>query len=107
MTKMHGRRLRLMVLLAVAFLVLAQAADYLTFLVMVDHRGLAAERNPIVVALAREGLWVLPAAKAAAVIFLAGTFFVSRLRRPRMARLTLGLGIGVGVIGALSNMASL
>ena len=68
--------------IALALLVAAQAADYLTFMVMVETHGLGAERNPIVAAIASEGLWLLTVAKAALVVFVASTFFVSRLRRP-------------------------
>jgi hypothetical protein len=34
-------------------------------------------------------------------------FLVSRFRRPRFARLTLGIGIIVGAVGAASNLAAL
>ena len=41
---------------ALALLVAAQAADYVTFLLMVEAHGLGAERNPIVAAIAGHGL---------------------------------------------------
>ena len=50
---------------------------------------------------------MLTAAKAALVVFVASTFIVSRLRRPRVARVVLALGIVVGAIGAASNLAAL
>ena len=92
---------------ALALLVVAQAADYVTFLVMVGAHGLAAERNPIVAALASHGPWALTAAKVALVVYVASTFLVSRSRRPGIARLTLGAGIVVGAIGAASNLMAL
>jgi hypothetical protein len=102
-----GASLAPMAVWAVALMVVAQTADYVTFLVMVSQHGLAAERNPIVVALASEGLWALTAAKVAAIVYVASTFVVTRLRRPRMARLTLGVAILVGAIGALSNVGTM
>ena len=94
-------------LLALALLVVAQSADYLTFLAMVDAHGLGAERNPLVASLAREGLWMLTLAKGAVIVLVGSTFVVSRLRRPWTARLTLAIGIVVGAIGAASNLAAL
>ena len=88
-------------------LVAAQAGDYLTFLVMVEAHGLGAERNPIVAAIARESLWLLTVAKAALVVLVASTFFVSRLRRPRVAQLMLAFAIVAGAIGSVSNIAAL
>jgi hypothetical protein len=84
---------------AFALLVVAQAADYLTFLVMVETHGLGAERNPIVVAMASHGLWMLTTAKAALVVLVTSVFLVIRLRRPGAARLTLRFAIGVGAMG--------
>ena len=92
---------------ALALLVAAQAADYLTFLVMVETHGLGAERNPIVAAIASHGLWLLTVAKAALVVFVASTFIVSRLRRPRVAQLMLAFAIVAGAIGSVSNIAAL
>jgi hypothetical protein len=92
---------------ALVLLVAAQAADYLTFLVMVEVHGLGAERNPVVAAIASEGLWLLTVAKAALVVLVASTFFVSRLRRPRVAQLMLAFAIVAGAIGSVSNIAAL
>ena len=88
-------------------LIVAQAADYLTFLVMVETHGLGAERNPIVTAIASHGLWILTTAKVAAIVLVASVFLVSRFRRPWIARLTLVTGVVVGAIGAVSNVAAL
>ena len=92
---------------AVALLVVVQAADYATFLAMVGTHGLAAEANPLVAALAGHGLGLLTAAKVAAVLLVASTFLVFERHSPKVARATLGMGILVGAIGALSNFASL
>jgi hypothetical protein len=88
-------------------LVAAQAADYLTFLTMVAIQALAAERNPIVAAIASYGLGVLTTAKLACIVLVASVFVISRMRRPWAARVTLGTGILVGAIGALSNLAAI
>ena len=92
---------------ALALLVTAQAADYVTFLLMVATHGLAAERNPIVVALAGQGLWLLTVAKVSLVVFVGSLFLVSRGVRPRPARVALAVGIVVGAIGAASNLLAL
>jgi hypothetical protein len=94
-------------LYALALLVAAQAADYLTFLAMVGIHGLSAELNPIVVALAVHGFGPLTVAKAATVVLVAGAFLVGRRHRPGVAQLTLGLGIIAGAMGAVSNLATL
>ena len=92
---------------ALGSLVAAQAADYLTFLVMVGAHGLSAELNPIVGALAAQGLGILTLAKASLVVFVGSLFLVSHRQRPRLARFTLGVGIVVGTLGAASNVATL
>jgi hypothetical protein len=46
-------------------------------------------------------------AKASVVVFVGSLFLVSRRVRPRPARVALGLGIVVGVIGAASNLLAL
>ena len=92
---------------AICLLVIAQAADFVTFLVMIELHGLDAEVNPLVAAIAGHDVLWLSAAKAALVVYVASAFFIARLRRPRMAHLTLALGILVGAIGAASNIATL
>ena len=92
---------------ALALLAVAQAADYVTFLLMVGEHGLVAELNPIVAALAAEGLGLLTIAKASLVVFVGSSFLVTRPVRPRVARGTLAVGIIVGAIGAGSNLLAL
>lgn len=92
---------------ALALLAATQVADYVTFLVMVGTHGLAAELNPIVAALAAEGLGLLTMAKASLVVFVGSVFLVSRRVRPRPARAALGVGIVVGAVGAASNLLAL
>jgi hypothetical protein len=91
----------------VLLLAAAQAADYLTFLTMVGVHGLSAEVNPVVVSIASQGSGALALAKAAAIVIVAGAFLAGRRRRPRTARFTLGTGIVMGLIGALSNIATI
>lgn len=92
----------------IGLLIVANAADYLSFLVMVARHGLGAEMNPIVVSLARDhGLALLSLAKASAVLLVASTFLVVARTRPRLAGTVLAVGIFVGGFGALSNIATL
>ena len=95
------------VAVAICLLVIAQSADFLTFLIMIEVHGLDAEVNPLVAAIAGHDLLLLSAAKAALVVYVASAFFIARLRRPRVARMTLALGILIGAIGAASNIATL
>jgi hypothetical protein len=93
--------------LALVALVGAHAFDYVTFLVMVTHHGLAAELNPIVARLAEDyGLAGLTLAKGAAVTFLATSVLLLAPRRPRTAAALTLIGIGVGLVGGISNVAS-
>jgi hypothetical protein len=95
-------------MLGIGLLVSAHAADYLTFLVMVARHGIGAEANPIVVTLAEQhGLLLLTAAKASVVLLMAATFFVVGRSRPRLAAATLSVGVLLGSLGALSNVATI
>lgn len=92
----------------IALLILAHAADYLTFMVMVARHGLGAELNPIVVKIAVEhGLLLLTLAKTSAVLLVASTFLVVARTRPRVAGGLLAAGVVLGGLGAMSNLASL
>lgn len=94
--------------IGIALLILAHAADYVTFLVMVARHGLGAEFNPIVVTLAREhGLLLLTLAKVSAVLLVASTFLVVARTRPRLAGGVLVVGVVLGGLGALSNIGSI
>lgn len=94
--------------ISLVFLALAQLFDYVSFLVMVDRHGLAAEANPIVVLLAQEtGLPGLTLAKVLTVAFAA---LLMTLIAPRRRGLAIGLlvfGIGAGLLGGVSNIATL
>ena len=95
-------------LFSLAVLALAHIFDYGTFLVMVDRHGLAAEANPIVVQLAEQaGLPGLTIAKIATVAFAA---ILMTLIAPRRRRLAMGLlmfGVAAGLLGGLSNIATM
>ncbi len=94
--------------IGIALLILAHAADYVTFLVMVARHGLGAELNPIVVKLAEDhGVLILTLAKTSAVLLVASTFLVVGRTRPRLAGSVLVLGVVLGGMGALSNLASI
>ncbi len=94
--------------IGIGLLIIANAADYLTFLPMVARHGLRAELNPIVVALLRDhGLLLLTLAKVSAVLLVASTFLIVGRTRPRLAGAMLAVGIAIGSVGALSNMATL
>ena len=94
--------------IALGVLALAHLFDYGTFLVMVDKHGLGAEANPIVVQLAEQaGLPGLTLAKIATVAFAA---ILMTLIAPRRRRLAMGLlmfGVAAGLLGGLSNIATL
>jgi hypothetical protein len=94
--------------LGIRLLIVAQLADYLTFMVMVERHGITAEFNPIVANLAQDhGLLVLTAAKVAAVVLVAATFLVIGRTRPRLAASVLSIGVLTGTIGALTNVATI
>jgi hypothetical protein len=95
-------------LAALVVLALAQLFDYVSFMVMIERHGLAAELNPIVVVLHDNvGLVGLTVVKAAAVVFLASTATLLMPRRPNVAFGVLLVGIVLGVIGGMSNVVTL
>ena len=93
---------------SLAVLALAHAFDWASFVVMVDKHGLEAEANPIVVELAQAaGLPGLTLAKIATVVFAA---ILMALIAPRRRRLAMGLllfGVAAGLVGGLSNVATI
>ena len=95
-------------LFSLAVLALAHFFDYASFVVMVDKHGLAAEANPIVVQLAEQaGLPGLTIAKIVTVAFAA---LLMTLIAPKRRRLAMGLlmfGVAAGLLGGLSNIATL
>ncbi|MEZ4597832.1 MAG: hypothetical protein R3C32_14085 [Chloroflexota bacterium] len=95
-------------LIAIAALGAAQLFDYVSFMVMVERHGLAAELNPIVVTLHQTvGMVGLTVVKAAAVVFLASTATLLMPRRPGVAFGVLVIGIILGVAGGVSNVMTL
>jgi hypothetical protein len=97
-----------MAAIGIALLILAHAADYVTFLVMVGRHGIGTELNPLVVKLATEhGVLILTLAKTSAVLLVASTFLVVGRTRPRLAGSVLVLGVVLGGLGALSNLATI
>jgi hypothetical protein len=94
--------------LALVALAGAHAFDYVTFLVMVGHHGLAAELNPIVQRLAEEyGLPGLTIAKSGAVIFLGASAVLLAPRRRRFAMFLVLIGVTLGLVGGISNVISI
>jgi hypothetical protein len=92
---------------AIGVLALAQAFDYLTFLLMTARHGLDAELNPFVVRIAMElGLTGLTLAKIVFVCFAALAAVVIARRQRRIGMAVLGLGVVVGLIGGVSNIAT-
>jgi hypothetical protein len=95
-------------LVAFAALAFAQLFDYTSFLLMIDRHGLSAEANPIVVLLAQEvGLPGLTLAKLGTVAFAAVLTIVIAPRRRKLAMGLLIFGVGAGLLGGFSNIATL
>jgi hypothetical protein len=95
-------------LAALALLATAQLFDYVSFMVMVERHGLAAELNPIVVVLHDSvGMLGLTVVKAFAVVFLASTATLLMTRRPNVAFGVLLVGIILGIVGGISNVMTL
>ncbi len=94
--------------ISLAVLALAHLFDYTSFLVMVERHGLAAEANPIVVEIAQHaGLPGLTIAKVVTVAFAALLMVLFAPRRRRLAMGLLVFGIGAGLVGGISNVATL
>lgn len=93
---------------ALVVLALAHLFDYTSFLVLMARHGLAAEANPIVVALAQEvGLPGLTVAKVISVAVAALLVMVIASWRRRVAVAVLVFGVGAGIVGGLSNILAL
>jgi hypothetical protein len=94
--------------LGLRLLIVAQLADYLTFVIMVARHGIGVELNPLVATLAQDhGLMMLTLAKVAAVTLVATTFIVVGRTRPWLAATVLAFGVVSGGIGAFSNVISI
>jgi len=93
--------------LGVTMLGLAQLADYVTFRAMLATHGAAAELNPLAVSLAAHGLFFALVAKLVVWALVAAVVAVLARSRPRLASFVLVFGILVGLVGALSNLATI
>ena len=94
--------------LPVLLLAGAQAFDYVTFLVMAAHHGIAAEANPIVIRLAHAyGLPGVTAAKLMLVGLVGLTAIVIGRQRPKLAALVIVAGVAAGTFGGFSNIISI
>jgi hypothetical protein len=97
-----------MPLIALGILAVAQLFDYVSFMVMIQRHGLAAELNPIVIALANNvGLIGLTLVKAGAVLFLALAVLLLMPRRRHVAVAVLSVGVVLGVVGGVSNVMTI
>ena len=95
-------------LFSIGALAVAHLFDYVSFLLMVKRHGLAAEANPVVISVAEElGLPGVTLAKLAVVAFAALATVVLARRRRGLARAVVVLGVVAGLIGGLSNVATL
>jgi hypothetical protein len=93
---------------ALILLVAAHAFDYFSFIVMTSKHGLVAEANPVVIHLAEAfGLPGLTIAKLGSVAFLAGVVILAAPHRPKVAGVLLAIGITAGMVGGISNVASI
>jgi hypothetical protein len=93
---------------ALALLAAAHLFDLVSFVVMTNMHGLAAEANPIVVLLAQEvGLPGLTVAKIAAVAFGGAVFVVLAPHRRKLAAAVVIYGILVGFVGGFSNVLTI
>ena len=108
-TGAHGyEETPLLQVIALAALALAHLFDYTSFLLMVSRHGLAAEANPIVVAITQgAGLPGLTLAKVVTVALAAVVMVAIAPRRRRLAIALLTFGIGAGMVGGISNVATL
>jgi hypothetical protein len=93
---------------ALVVLSLAHIFDYASFLALMARHGIAAEANPLVVALAHEtGLPGLTLAKVVSVAFATVLVSVIFSWRRSVAVVVLVFGVAAGIVGGLSNIAAL
>ncbi len=93
---------------ALGVLALAHLFDWASFLIMVARHGLGAEANPIVVTLVEEtGLTGVTLVKVATVAFAALLAVLIAPRRRRMAMVLLTFGVAAGMVGGVSNVATI
>jgi hypothetical protein len=93
---------------SLAILLAAQLFDLLSFMVMTRLHGMGAEANPIVVLLHQElGLPGLTIVKLGVVLFGGAVFVMLAPKRRRLAMTVIFYGIAAGMIGGLSNVATI
>ena len=93
---------------ALGVLALAHLFDWASFLVMIARHGLEAEANPIVVRLFEEvGVPGVTLAKVATVTFAALLAVLIAPQRRRMAMALLTFGVCAGMVGGISNIATI
>jgi hypothetical protein len=93
---------------ALVLLAFAHLFDLASFVVMTDLHGMEAEANPIVVYLHEHiGLAGLTVAKLAAVFFGGTVFVLIAPHRRRLAAAVITYGIAVGMVGGLTNVATI
>jgi len=93
---------------ALVVLSLAHIFDYTSFLALMQRHGLAAEANPLVVALTLEtGLPGLTLAKIVSVAFATIMVSVIASRNRKIAVAVLVFGTAAGLLGGFSNIAAL
>jgi hypothetical protein len=97
-----------MPLVALTALIAAHLFDFASFVVMTARHGLEAEINPVVVALAEgHGIVGLTLAKSVSVVLVGTTVAIIAPKRRRLAMAVLVVGIAAGVVGGISNIATL
>jgi hypothetical protein len=97
-----------MPLVALAALIAAHLFDFASFVLMTARHGLEAEINPVVVALAEgHGIVGLTLAKFVSVVLVGTTVAIIAPKRRRLAMAVLVVGIAAGVVGGISNIATL
>ena len=95
-------------LVAIGVLALAHLFDYASFLLMIGRHGLQAEANPVVIGLIQEtGLTGVTLAKLFTVAFAAVMALIIAPRRRRLAMTLLTFGVVAGMVGGLTNLATL
>lgn len=107
-TRSAAKRGRLLLSpLGVTLLGLAQLLDYVAFRAMLAAHGAAAELNPLAVSLQAHGLIYALVAKLTVWALVAAIVAVLVRDHPRVAGSVLVFGIVVGLVGALSNLATI
>jgi hypothetical protein len=95
-------------MIAISLLALAHAFDFASFLVMVARRGFGTEANPVVRQIATHtGLEGITIAKVATVVLAASIVVILSRNHKVMAGVLLVFAIAAGVVGGLSNIATM